>query len=64
MCSWKRSLRRCWENICFWMQRVIQPVSREERDFEVKSSMHEVKQWSTRFPKSCKKGGKRISHRV
>lgn len=49
--SWKRSLRRCWENICFWTQRVMQPPSPEERDFEVKSVMHEAKQWSTTLPK-------------
>ena len=52
--SWNRSLRRCWENICFWTQRVMQPLSREDRDFEVKSSMQEAKQWSTTLPKIYK----------
>lgn len=52
LCSAKRSLRRCDWAICFCTQRVMQPVSRVERDLEVKSSMQDTKQWSTRFPKS------------
>lgn len=47
--SWKRSPTRCCEDICFWTQRARQPDSRLERDLEVKSSTHELKQVSTRL---------------
>lgn len=52
LCSAKRSLRRWDWAMDFCTQRVTQPVSRVVSDFEVKSSMHEVKQWSTRLLKS------------
>lgn len=52
LCSWKRSLTRCWVAIHLRTQRLRQPVSLEERDFEVKSSTQEVKQCSTRPPKA------------
>lgn len=52
LCSWKRSLTRCCVAIHLRTQRLRQPVSLEERDLEVKSSMQEVKQCSTRPPKA------------
>jgi hypothetical protein len=39
----------------------MQPVSREERDFEVKSSMQEEKQWSTTLPKIWSGGGASVN---
>ena len=41
----------------FWTQRVTQPDSRDDSDLEVKSSMQDMKQWSTRLPNSCGTGG-------
>ncbi len=52
LCSWNRSLSRLDMAMDFCTQRVMQPVSRDERDLEVKSSMQDTKQWSTRLPKS------------
>lgn len=52
LCSWKRSLMRCWEAIHFWTQRLMQPLSRVEMALEVKSSTQDMKQCSTRPPKA------------
>lgn len=53
LCSWKRSLTRCWVAIHLRTQRLMQPFSREERALEVKSSTQLVKQCSTRPPNAC-----------
>ena len=50
--SWKRPDRRCWVARYFCTQRVTQPLSRVDTDLEVKSSMQEAKQWSTRLEKT------------
>lgn len=52
LCSWKRSLTRCWVAIHLRTQRLTQPLSFDETDLEVKSSTQEVKQCSTRPPKA------------
>ncbi len=53
LCSWKRSLRRFETAMDFCTQRAMQPLSRDDSALELKSSMHDVKQWSTRLPNSC-----------
>lgn len=53
LCSWKRSLTRCWVAIHLRTQRLTQPFSLVETALEVKSSTHEVKQCSTRPPNAC-----------
>lgn len=52
LCSWKRSLTRCWVAIHLRTQRLMQPVSRVARAFEVKSSTQLTKQCSTSPPKA------------
>lgn len=52
LCSWKRSARRAWVAIVFCTQRATQPFSRDETALDVKSSTQDMKQLSTRLPKS------------
>lgn len=52
LCSWKRSLTRCWVAIHLVTQRLMQPLSRVEMALEVKSSTQDTKQCSTRPPKA------------
>lgn len=52
LCSWKRSARRAWVAMVFCTQRATQPFSRDETALDVKSSMQDMKQLSTRLPKS------------
>lgn len=54
LCSWKRSARRAWVAMVFCTQRATQPFSRDETALDVKSSMQDMKQLSTRLPKSYK----------
>jgi hypothetical protein len=54
LCSWNRSETRCWEAIHLRTQRLMHPLSREERALEEKSSTQETKQCSTRPLKACK----------
>lgn len=52
LCSWKRSARRAWVAMVFCTQRATQPFSRDETALDVKSSTQDMKQLSTRLPKS------------
>lgn len=52
LCSWKRSARRAWVAMVLATQRATQPFSRDETALDVKSSMQDMKQLSTRLPKS------------
>lgn len=56
LCSWNRSARRACVAIVFATQRATQPFSRDETALDVKSSMQDMKQLSTRLPKSCAQG--------
>lgn len=61
LCSWKRSARRAWVAMVFCTQRATQPFSRDETALDVKSSTQDMKQLSTRLPKSYTHGGRRAS---
>lgn len=50
--SWNRSDSRCCVARYFCTHRVTQPLSRDDTDLDVKSSMHDAKQWSTRPEKT------------
>lgn len=45
----------------FCTQRATQPFSRDETDLDVKSSMQDMKQLSTRLPKSYTEGRAGVS---
>lgn len=56
LCSWKRSASLVFMAMVFCTQRETQPLSRVETALDVKSSTQDMKQWSTRLPKSCATG--------